>query len=438
MTEEFNTIQTDINEEIGLYSGSGRLFFEGKSFEGHVLLKGIFLPKSRLVFSFSGLDVQGIVDLMNSQKNRAILEIDEFNFKSEVLITNKNIGGDKPDIEGHVISEEEFSSEIKGEVDTIFFSVFNFPNVWTSENIQKGNNFCMRLTFPDDEYFIVLDAIPHLLKKYKVLKDTMGYLVTHNGFISRKDGKPFLKENVDSILDNLRMTLSFSQGRFIEVNYIKGVQNNRLRYQSVKTYRSWPTKQLLTWFDVMCPDSLYSVFDGFRRLQEDDVWSKSLMQVLGWYYESQYELAMESSIILNQAALERLIWVYFVEYTKKYERKQFENFRFYKRLELMLKEIEHEKISFEPRLELEKFRERNLPTEPWFRSFVQIRNFIQHPDNKHRLEDFDYRPKWDARELGLHLIEVIILFIADFNGKMVNRLDKPHISGKEVEVSWSR
>ena len=201
-------------------------------------------------------------------------------------------------------------------------------------------------------------------------------------------------------------------------------------------FNSYPTINRVTWFDSMEPNSLYSVFKGMTSLAVHNVWSTELGKALHWYYSSLNDLAMEISIVLNQSALELLIWCYFVEDKKSISKNKFKDMGFHERLEAMLEEIKHKNLKYEPRKHLERFRLLNCPDKPWYRAFTQVRNYIIHPDQKHKLDDVDYKPKWDVREIGIHLIEVIILYLCDFDGKAVVSMDKPFINGKNIYLSW--
>lgn len=431
--------QDNVNDDIRIYIGSATLIIGDSKCNGNIDLKNCFSPKNKLKFTFNGLTIEALQKIINNQILKAKLIIEDIDLEAEVTIRDMNIGGDGPDLTGEIFRSESISNSESKMVKTLFFSVFNLPYIWSKEHVSHEGWSCARLRFPHDEFEIILDSVASLSKKYKELARRNGHLITYNGFLCRKDKKEFTREQGKSVLDILRLTLSFSQGRYIEINYLKGMRENKIVFENVRNYNSYPTINRVTWFDEMEPNSLYSVFKGITKLKIHPVWSKELSKVLHWYYTSLYDQAMEISIVLNQSALELLIWCYFVEDLKTYSKSQFKDMRFHQRLEAMLKEIEHENLKFQPRTHLERFREENCEEDdPWYKAFAQVRNYIIHPDQKHKLDDDDYKPKWDVRELGLHLIEVIVLFLCDFKGKAVISMDKPFMNGKTVELGWEK
>ncbi len=175
-----------------------------------------------------------------------------------------------------------------------------------------------------------------------------------------------------------------------------------------------------------------------NKLIRNDVWKDEIGKALHWYYTSLSGMAMEVSIVLNQTALELLVWCYFVEDKKIFSRTKFGPLSFYDRLKEMFKLIDRPNIKFEPRKELDEFKEKNLPNGDWLNAFTQVRNAIIHPDKKHRLEDENYRVKWNTREIGFQMIELIVLFLCEFNGKTKLSMDKPQINGKVISIDFSR
>lgn len=245
------------------------------------------------------------------------------------------------------------------------------------------------------------------------------------------------KNEIDSILENLKFTLSFSQGRFIEINYLKGIVSDKLKFQFIKHSKAWPTKSRVTWFDDDNSESLFDVYRCITNIRKKEAWNPELLKIFCWYFESLNDLALETSIILNQATLELLVWVYFVEDVKEYSKNKFMDMSFNERLDLFVGKILEEEHYIKYLPALEKFNKKDKKDKKGLiSSFVQIRNFIIHPDKKQRLEWSDHNLKYDTQKLGFFLIEMFILFIIDFKGKAHNSLNRPFVSGKSVSVPW--
>lgn len=426
--------QNKINEDIPLYKGRAILKLDELQSEGDIELKYRFLANHGTLFEFTGITTEQLMKIVNEGKTRVQVEIPLLNLVSEANIHNTNIGS-LPELMGSLL-KTDFRNSNK-QIDVLCFSVFNFPYVW-SKQVKKSNGESFNiLQFFDDEFEIELTPISNLLKIYKDLKKQQGHLITHQGILKKKDGSLFKKEDVKLVLEALGNTLSFSQGRYVDINFLTGLRNGTVLYQNFETHLCPPVDGRVTWFDDMEPESLMSVFYGMNKIVRHEIWKDEIGKALHWYYTSLSGLAMEVSIVLNQTALELLIWCYFVEDKKIFSRTKFGPLPFYDRLKEMFKLIERPIIKFEPRKELEEFREKNLADSDWLQAFAQVRNAIIHPDKKHKIENENYRLKWNVREVGFQLIELIILFLCEFKGNTKLSMNKPQMNGKVVGVDFS-
>lgn len=427
--------QNKINEAIPLFKGKAILKIDDLSAEGDIELKYTFTSKLGTSFEFNGISSEQLMKIVNEGNTKVQIEVPALSLTSEVSITNTNIGS-LPELSGSLFKPDFKKSS--NQIDVLCFSIFNFPYVWTKTvKIVNGESFNI-LQFSDDEFEIELTPISSLFKIYKELKKQQGHLITHRGTLKKKDGSLFKKEDAEIVLEALGKTLSFSQGRYVDINFLTGLKAGNVLYQNFESHLCPPTDGRVTWFDDMEPDSLHSVFSGMNKLIRNDVWRDEIGKALHWYYTSLSGMAMEVSIVLNQTALELLVWCYFVEDKKIFSRTKFGPLAFYDRLKEMFKLIDRPNIKFEPRKELDEFKEKNLPNGDWLNAFTQVRNAIIHPDKKHRLENENYRVKWNTREIGFQMIELIVLFLCEFNGKTKLSMDKPQINGKVISIDFSR
>lgn len=426
--------QSKINEDIPLYKGKAILKLDDLTSEGDIELKYRFLSNHGTLFEFTGISTEQLMKIVNEGKTKIQIDIPVLNLITEAHIHNTNIGS-LPELTGSLL-KTDFKDNRK-QIDALCFSVFNFPYVW-SKNVRKlnGESFNV-LQFTDDEFEVELTPISNLFKVYKELKKQKGHLITHRGLLRKKDGSLFHKDDTKTVLDALGNTLSFSQGRYVDINFLTGLREGRVLYRNFETHLCPPADGRVTWFDDMEPDSLISVFSGMNKLVRHDVWKDEIGKALHWYYTSLSGMAMEVSIVLNQTALELLVWCYFVEDKKIFSKTKFQPLSFYDRIREMFKLIDRPIIKFEPRKELDEFREKNLPNGDWLNAFAQVRNAIIHPDKKHKIDNENYRVKWNVREIGFQMIELIILFLCDFNGKTKLSMDKPQMNGKVVSIDFS-
>lgn len=426
--------QNKINEEIPLFKGKAILKIDGLISDGDIELKYTFSSKHGTTFEFNGISSEQLIKIVNEGKTKVEIEVPALNLTTEASIFNTNIGS-LPELSGSLF-KPDFKENDK-QIDVLCFSIFNFPYVWAKTiRIVNGESFSI-LQFSDDEFEIELTPISSLFKIYKELKKQQGHLITHRGTLKKKDGSLFKKEDAEIILEALGKTLSFSQGRYVDINFLTGLRAGNVLYQNFESHICPPADSRVTWFDDMEPCSLQAVFSGMNKLVRNDVWKDEIGKALHWYYTSLSGMAMEVSIVLNQTALELLVWCYFVEDKKIFSRTKFGPLSFYDRLKEMFKLIDRSNIKFEPKAELEEFREKNLPYGDWLRAFTQVRNAIIHPDKKHKIEIENYRLKWNVREIGFQMIELVVLFLCEFNGKAKLSMDKPQMNGKVVLIDFS-
>gem|GEM_PF-6611119 len=426
--------QSKINEDIPLFKGKAILKLDSLSSEGDIELKYTFSSKHGTLFEFNGMSTEQLMKIVNEGKTKVQIEVPALNLTSDAHIFNTNMGT-LPELTGSLL-KTDFKDDSK-QIDALCFSVFNFPYVWAKTvRVVNGESFNV-LQFADDEFEIELTPVSNLFKVYKELKKQNGHLITHRGILKKKDGSLFHKDDAKTVLEALGNTLSFSQGRYVDINFLTGLRNGTVLYQNFESHLCPPTDGRVTWFDDMEPDSLQSVFSGMNRLIRNDVWKDEIGKALHWYYTSLSGMAMEVSIVLNQTALELLVWCYFVEDKKIFSKTKFGPLSFYDRLKEMFKLIDRPIIKFEPKKELEEFREKSLPHGDWLNAFTQVRNAIIHPDKKHKIENENYRVKYNVREIGFQMIELIILFLCEFNGKTKLSMDKPQMNGKIITLDFT-
>jgi len=89
------------------------------------------------------------------------------------------------------------------------------------------------------------------------------------------------------------------------------------------TWESWgirridPWKRNQTWFDPHHGELLTQIFPGFAARSSETIWSEAISLSIYWYiFSSSRSAAADGSIVLAQAALELLSWVYITEHKK--------------------------------------------------------------------------------------------------------------------------
>ena len=160
---------------------------------------------------------------------------------------------------------------------------------------------------------------------------------------------------------------------------------------------------------------------------------------LYWYVECNSIRNAEGSIIIVQAALERLAYVCLVQETKQLTSKQFKGRRADEKLRLLLAHfgIPTEIPPHLPHL-LSLATQENWSDGP--KTWIELRNNIVHPE--HRWEPgFSSIPvavMEDLLNLGMWYLELVLLALFGYSGEYHNRLRREvHLSRIE-RVPWAQ
>ena len=155
---------------------------------------------------------------------------------------------------------------------------------------------------------IDITAVPNLREAVKTLKANGGYAVTHTGTIKRSDGGSFSVPDVQSLLEGLRLFLSFARGAFCGVTLVKGNdQNGQIAWERWGTHKVTPWYNPPSWFDRNHGEILSEVFSGFLKSYEEQ--QELIRMLVGFYVSSNlggHGVGIDAGLILTQAALERL------------------------------------------------------------------------------------------------------------------------------------
>lgn len=138
-----------------------------------------------------------------------------------------------------------------------------------------------------------------------------------------------------------------------------------------------PWKYVDSWFDYSHGDILQELFTLFVKKMQKSTWSESIKIAIYWFILANAQGAADGGIILIQAALERLSWVYHVDATQSISPEGFSKLPAADQLRLLLF---HAKISIKVPDELGDlsfFAKKNNFDGPG--AFTYIRNRLVHP-----------------------------------------------------------
>ena len=253
-----------------------------------------------------------------------------------------------------------------------------------------------------------------------------GFDVTHWGDIKRCDGRPFQIASVKSVLEALGVFFSFVRGGYCGISLINGTNGCGERvWEQWSVSHVTPQRRLDSWFEPTQHPVLREVFLGFWCHYQDHRGDTSSQLALQWYLESNIQESDLTSIILNQAALERLASIHV---GGRMSARELESDRPETEGAWIARALENVGIgvAIPPQLvALEQWRADNR-FEHGPQSIVEARNdLIHHEMRRGILSDEVYV---QASALGLWYVELLLLKQFGYQGHYRNRLTEAYES----------
>jgi hypothetical protein len=200
--------------------------------------------------------------------------------------------------------------------------LFHLPNFFSSimgETVRNHDRAWRgRLILKSDIMHLVLDETKAATDLIKGLKDQSGFALTHVGTLERTDDALLNYDQAEDILAALHYFFSFVRGFWCGPILEVGRLDNKIIWRRWTHPKLTPWKYVESWFPRH--DNLNNIrkvndaFHGFMMRWDDQLWKTPVKHSIHWYIESNLGAGgIEGSIILAQAALELLGWVYLVE-----------------------------------------------------------------------------------------------------------------------------
>ena len=190
---------------------------------------------------------------------------------------------------------------------SVEFELVNFPDyIGKMSDIGDGHVRWNRAEIQASPWLIEITGEPDLSDTVKEMRVTRGYGVTHSGRVSRADGSAFSPGEAESLLDALRLFLSFSRGKWCDLLFVRG-----FGHSDTPVWSRWGSRHIApwmstqSWFNSRNGGNALESFSGFWNLYNQAGWNEIVTWAIDWYLTSN-EGPIHSGIILSQAALERL------------------------------------------------------------------------------------------------------------------------------------
>ena len=305
------------------------------------------------------------------------------------------------------------------ELTEVQFGLLNFPAFLgeeyqppkTIEEFKKGYQRRDVIKLQASHWVIEVRSFKNTLDIIGRLRAHGGYGLTHEGSIRRSDGKPFSANQIVPLLDLLCLFLSFARGANCGVTLVAGMNDKDQRvWEKWGTSHASPWSGHRSWFDVKHGITLTELFPGFYNQLLNASLHSPIRMALQWYLLSNDTQALEGSIVLTQAALERLSQELDGEKGNRNEG------------EWIADALEEANICVDipPQLQnLKRFmKRRSFDNGP--HTLVKIRNDLIHSNMKLKTLPSDIYAQ--ARKLGLWYVELMLLKRFGYAGLYGNRL----------------
>jgi len=403
---------------------------------GTIILK--LNPNPRLVI----LVCTDLKTSFDNHKQASILEVSTQYLKFRCRITSlttNNLGESNATLTS--IDKSTLHKDVTN-LKYVTFYVLNFPESF-GESVRGRNNpkftWLSRLMFSDEQWCITLDKAEDYKTIFDELKAKDGYSFSYAGKIERNNSESFSSEQIHQVLHKVHNFLSFARGANTTPFYLMGYDKDDIliwKDWSLRRCDRWTLTQDNWFCDQHSVEQLKELYPKWSRLFEDELWKDELPKILYWYFyagRNTEGAGTDGSLILAVAALELFSFNYLVRKTKlrskeKFERKQLSNNIF--------KTLDKLGIPIQLPKQFEKLHKycigKDWQTGP--KAIVELRNEIVHPDRESAPPSSIVC--YEALQLALWYIELLVLRLSNYEGLYSNRLRRPKWRGEVEKVPY--
>ena len=331
------------------------------------------------------------------------------------------------------------------------FQIVNFPDVITPgpaavpgdpTTMGSGYGTIQTVGLEHDGWKIRFVAVRESGDRYRKLKATGGYAVTHVGQLTRTDGSVFAVDKGREILELLQQFLSLARGAACSLPIQWGRGSNgeitwrRFGSQAVdgwrRSYLSWIGEGLHT------GGILAELFDPFCAIHKDTKLRKPFGVALHWYRHCNTNSSgLEGSLILGMAALEALGALVVVAVDGSMSAEEYDGIQGgAKRLRKLLSAL-NVPTTIPLRYQALTTFARNRDA---CHALVELRNGFVHANERRRRIVFGPEGKAatpDASQLALWYQELALLRVLQHRGHYFNRTTAEW-TGQIEPVPWSK
>lgn len=326
-------------------------------------------------------------------------------------------------------------------VDTIKFSVPNLREFRGTAvkhiSESKIRSYANRVRFEDEKYQFILDKSFDYSERNNSLIDNGGYIINYAGQLKLKNNNPITFSETKEIFECFHYFISFLNGRRTSALFKKGSVKDEDFWIDYTNYYTDPFKIVNSWTSKSDIYDFDKIWKSFRKLWKDPESKNFLTSVIHWYVEANGNSGLiEGSIILSQTALELIYNWWVIEKKGMLSGKDKDNISASNKIRLLLSQINQDfnVPSFFSNLQKIVNKSNEISDAP--DAIVFIRNAIVHSqaDKRKKLSEIPATAKFEALQVSIWYIELLLLKILGFEGKYHNRCAEPYARG--VTLPW--
>lgn len=409
------------NQPIQLYRGFAELIKDEQAIEGQATILFGWFPYPCVKFEFTHFTEQRM------DWDDVTLKLTEIGISVKVRISQTTrYGANNRSVISGYPCEAIVKSKSQELASLVFhlpnFPYFNISNTWgIGEEEEKLEGwlewvFDGQFVFQTKDWRIVLATLPDNWDIHQLLESQGGYGLTHICKLERLDRSPFSVDEARDQLEAFSYYLSFARGLWLAPMLITGFDaEGEQVFEEWSACRADSWQNNCMWFYTDSTD-LVEAFPGFMRRWQDKNWRELVQESIHWYVESNKQAGgVDGAIVLQQAALERLAWVFLVEDKRNLSADGFHKLSAADKIRQLLSQLG---ISlgipnhFTNLIQLAN--RQNWVDGP--QAITEMRNAIVHPDPKKRHKGSSASPevRGEAWSLGLQYLELVLLKIFDY------------------------
>jgi len=413
---------THPNEDIIIEKGTFYLIWENERYEltGKILftwlpdlkvkLNGTLIkPLNNSIFPFSNTNF--LVEIENTERNFASTGF-------LLRLTSKDLN----QISLYLRPPITFG-DLNNKASQVRFEIPNLRSFNGQPVHNKKTAFRNRLLFENKEYVITLDKSTSFIEKNQELKERGGFILLYAGKLVSRNKSEVSYDETLNVLDSFGYFLQFINGKRTHPLFIKGIHKRKYVWESYTPYIIDRYKYVKSWSPEHSTEGLLDLWGNFSNLWSNESDRECLRTVLHWYVEANLNSAFAvGSIVLIQNALE-LLFHWFISEKKRYvNQSDADNISAAAKIGFLLSSMQ---ILPDIPKEFEGLigyaKKYNITNGP--EVFIKIRNCIVHPSLKKRitLKELEGKAIFEAKELGIWYVEIILLKFMNYKGEYQNR-----------------